>query len=334
MNENISIAAAVYENFDVAVLEFLKARTQKNLSTFCRKVKVLSPEIYKSNKVILTAMNKIVGLNGVMQEEPEKAAFIYDDMLVVVHRATVQPNIVNLTFYGDEEFVNTAARQYNKQATSTVSWYYLNRGGRYDSADIEVVSKQTIHDCYYPFVKPSIEEYYDNYLNSEESILLLMGEAGTGKTTFLRNLITSRKMSVAISYDPRVLLSDNFFVEFMVNSDNNLLVIEDADILLGSREMDGNPEMNKLLNVGDGLIKFPHKKIVFTTNITSTAKIDPALMRPGRCFDVLNFRKLTPDEVKPIAEINGLQIPSGKQAYTLAEVFAQRNNPLIKKIGF
>jgi ATP-dependent 26S proteasome regulatory subunit len=42
--------------------------------------------------------------------------------------------------------------------------------------------------------------------------------------------------------------------------------------------------MSRFLNISDGLIKLPNKKLVFTTNVTNFENIDSALLRPGRCF--------------------------------------------------
>lgn len=38
------------------------------------------------------------------------------------------------------------------------------------------------------------------------------------------------------------------------------------------------------------------RKILFTTNLPNVHDIDPALMRPGRCFATLHTRALTPTE--------------------------------------
>ena len=38
------------------------------------------------------------------------------------------------------------------------------------------------------------------------------------------------------------------------------------------------------------------RKILFTTNLPNVHDIDPALMRPGRCFATLHTRSLTPTE--------------------------------------
>jgi ATP-dependent 26S proteasome regulatory subunit len=83
--------------------------------------------------------------------------------------------------------------------------------------------------------------------------------------------------------------------------------------------------MHKFLNVSDGLISAADKKMVFSTNLPNIQDIDSALMRPGRCFDVVEFRPLTREEAKVVVEEtrNG-KVPEGKSQITLAELFSQQ----------
>jgi len=112
------------------------------------------------------------------------------------------------------------------------------------------------------------------------------------------------------------------------------MVLEDADSFLSSRSKSGNTVMHKFLNVGDGLLSTRGKKIVFSTNLPSTRDIDDALLRVGRCFDVLKFRGLTEQEVKRIA---GADFVSDHYPITLAEVFGGnkgRHYGTDNKVGF
>ena len=84
-----------------------------------------------------------------------------------------------------------------------------------------------------------------------------------------------------------------------------IIVIEDADILLSSRE-NGNIRMNQLLNEVDGLGTSSSRKIIFTTNKTNLEDIDQALLRDGRCFAQINFRKLEPSEAIVARKVAGL----------------------------
>jgi len=112
------------------------------------------------------------------------------------------------------------------------------------------------------------------------------------------------------------------------------MIIEDADTILSSREDDGNKLMSRFLNVSDGLIKLPNKKLVFTTNISDFTKVDPALLRPGRCFGVLHTRLLNLNEAQAAARVANLPIPTEKKEYSLAELFNQGQGGQVRRIGF
>ncbi len=99
------------------------------------------------------------------------------------------------------------------------------------------------------------------------------------------------------------------------------MIIEDADNILSSRERDGNHLMSRFLNVSDGLIKLPNRKLIFTTNIVNPENIDPAILRPGRCFALIQTSELTLVEAQAAARVGGLPIPTEQRRYSLAEIF-------------
>jgi SpoVK/Ycf46/Vps4 family AAA+-type ATPase len=84
-----------------------------------------------------------------------------------------------------------------------------------------------------------------------------------------------------------------------------IIVVEDADMLLAPRSS-GNMIMPQLLNETDGIGSNHTRKIVFTTNLSHTRDIDEALMRAGRCYEVVNCRLLTPKEAVAARWANGL----------------------------
>jgi len=106
-----------------------------------------------------------------------------------------------------------------------------------------------------------------------------------------------------------------------------VLIVEDADVLLSSRERAGNKIISRFLNVSDGLLQFAHKKIIFTTNLNDFSTVDPALLRPGRCFGNIHARSLTHAEATIACAAIGRDMPSeDKQEYTLAELYNSREH--------
>ena len=83
--------------------------------------------------------------------------------------------------------------------------------------------------------------------------------------------------------------------------------------------------MHKFLNVGDGLVTTRNKKMIFSTNLPSINDIDPALVRPGRCYDILHFAELNQDEAEILAKKAGVKIEGERKKWSIADVFFNQN---------
>jgi SpoVK/Ycf46/Vps4 family AAA+-type ATPase len=165
-----------------------------------------------------------------------------------------------------------------------------------------------------------LTDYYDRFVASGSNVLVLIGPPGTGKTSFIRGLLHHTGGEALVSYDTAILESDEIFADFM-SGDETFMVLEDADTFLSSRSKSGNTIMHRFLNLGDGLMSTGRKKIIFSTNLPSVRDIDDALLRPGRCFDVMRFGRLSADEARAIRPDY-----AGTTPLTLAELLGEGGN--------
>lgn len=214
-----------------------------------------------------------------------------------------------------------------------VKWWTTSQHGEVTREIYLPKNEQRVLPEYYPDLADPAK-YISDYLAADESVLLMAGPPGTGKTTLLRHMITEHKLTAHVVYDEKLMQSDNVFSSFLFDEDGDIMIIEDADTILGAREAEGNKLMSRFLNVSDGLIKLPNKKLVFTTNLTDFSKVDQALLRPGRCYGVLHTRPLNLAEAQAAAKVANLPIPMEKREYTIAELFNQGKTAPVRSVGF
>lgn len=253
-------------------------------------------------------------------------------------RFDVNSNTVTVRAYGDADFGDAIVAMVEAHfdiVTSHIEWVY---GADGNSVNVPLNRDRLPVDEMYPFLDgESLGDYYDRYMASSANILLLIGPPGTGKTTFIRGLLAHTNSSAIVSYDSAILEKDGFFARF-IESDDNVMVLEDSDAFLKSRS-DGNTMMHRFLNVGDGLVTTKGKKMIFSTNLPSIRDIDSALVRPGRCFDILEFKPLNFENATALAVKLGCDIPSSGSQFSIAELFNKpniqnKNSVTNKKVGF
>ena len=253
----------------------------------------------------------------------------YDDENAIAGEAI----IVNIEVAGEEQSVNSfigafktdLTKVHEQSRTSLIRWIFDGGHGHRDRT-FQITKEWDIDRDYYPWIDVPLNEYYKAFLESRAQIMVAFGPPGTGKTSFIRDLICEMNMNAFISYDLKVLTSDATFVRYLTDSIFDVIIIEDADDLLTSDRGDHNKIIAKILNISDGLIKLPRKKLIFTTNLPKVEDIDPAIIRPGRCFDVMEFRNLTKPEAQTVATKLGISLPVKKNdsAYSLAELFYEK----------
>jgi energy-coupling factor transporter ATP-binding protein EcfA2 len=265
-----------------------------------------------------------------VQTQSESGYFFDDEALCYMY-FSIHSTHVSISLVGSGEFIVKMHKQFADDfefVTNQIEWIYSSDG---KSIEIPLQHDKMPVAEMYPFLEgQDLGEYYDNFMQSNASILLLIGPPGTGKTTFIRGLLQHTNTSALVSYDANILEKDYVFADF-IEGDKSVLVLEDADMFLKSRK-EGNTMMHKFLNVGDGLVTTRNKKLVFSTNLPSISDIDPALIRPGRCYDILHFGELTQAEAKLLAEKAGVELGEEREKWSIADVFFNENTNKVKNI--
>lgn len=241
-----------------------------------------------------------------------------------------------ITAFGSTEVIKSITSLLDSEFSrqNVVAKWIIDQHGSSVDIPIDLVS---VHKEAYPYIA-DMQKYANDFFNSSANILLMPGEPGTGKTNFIKFLISTRiradrAYNVYLTYSDKIIDNEYFFSQFVEDNSADILLLEDVDTLLAPRS-EGNTAMVKLLNAGDGIISIK-KKIIITTNISNVAEMDEALTRPGRCYDILKFRELSHMEAVHLSQTIGVMMPvEVKENYTLSEIY---NSTAIKHkstIGF
>ncbi len=167
----------------------------------------------------------------------------------------------------------------------------------------------------------------------KKGIALLHGLPGTGKSMYIRYLISLLAENRSVIYLPNQMIScitDPNFIPLMADYANSLIVIEDADEAIKSRKNGGNT-VDKLLNLADGILSdFLGTQIICTFNNDITT-IDDALLRKGRLILKHKFDKLSIEQSQKLSDSLGFENKINREM-TLAEIYNQ-NDKFEEKLG-
>lgn len=187
-----------------------------------------------------------------------------------------------------------------------------------------------------------VYEDIKKFLDSRESgLAILSGLRGTGKTSIIRHLcsVMPKRYLIATNYVANRLAEPEFIV-FLMNNKDSVIILEDCEQILIDRSKNSfGSAISTILNMSDGLLSDVFNiKFICTFNADSNT-IDPALLRPGRCYANYEFKALKADKVKKLGEDLGLEFPN--RDMTLAEIYHFQNTNYdiqepkeSRKIGF
>lgn len=170
------------------------------------------------------------------------------------------------------------------------------------------------------------------------------GEPGCGKTYALRALMRELRDSFSLHYisdTESFFANGEYMLSVMLSEDTDawkLFVLEDAgEFLLPDARQQMGQGLSRLLNASDGLIGQGLKTMFLITTNEPVGKLHPAVSRPGRCSEVIEFDPLSLSEANEWLSRRG-GAERVNEATVLADLFALADDrhvrPTPQPVGF
>lgn len=209
----------------------------------------------------------------------------------------------------------------------------VNNGGNLYLQDFKLVSQPLVLDNYHEHLTSQVEHLCAEITSKNPcgKLTIISGEPGTGKTFLIKGIIEKIPDCVCVFLPANSIESIAspqlipVFFNSVLKDKTTVLILEDADICLATRDGSNTSLVSTLLNATDGLLgDILNLRIIATTNVHK-ADIDPAIVRAGRLCQFMTVGKLSPERCvkvfkrlqpdKPVPEFNSPRV--------LAEIYRE-----------
>ena len=173
----------------------------------------------------------------------------------------------------------------------------------------------------------NLEPLHKDILNNlkkknTKGLYLFHGVPGTGKSTYIRYLIHQLKKKVIFMSPAQAAgLEDSKFSLFLIENKNAVIVIEDAEELVVSRDSKSISGISILLNLSDGLLAESLGIQVIASFNTNITNVDKALLRKGRLTALYEFKELSIIRSAGLMETLGFKNYKITRPMTLADIY-------------
>jgi hypothetical protein len=225
---------------------------------------------------------------------------------------------------------------------STVSVTFAFQGARgpnYREGVFDTLSLGGVRDNYSPVVVSQVERLLDTLREKTHGLVFLGGPTGTGKSYLVRCLLSELRHSrkgLVCSPALDFLRNPGLLLDVASRYRRALVILEDVgEVLEQAAQGTGRlEEVSGLLNLSEGLLSILSDTVLVLSSNVPPDKLNPALLRPGRCLGRLEVGRLEHDHAE-----RWLQRQLPKRSYALAELYALKegvtfSDPSPERTGF
>lgn len=184
----------------------------------------------------------------------------------------------------------------------------------------EISIEDNYNDDFFPIHETIINRLQKK---NDKGLVLLHGKPGTGKTYYLRYLISQlRKDVIFLPPNMAASITDPGLIELLLENKNSIFVVEDAENILIDRNQTGSSAVSALLNLTDGLLSDCMNIQIICSFNTDLSRLDKALLRKGRLIAKYEFNELDVVKAQALSDKLGFKNKIEKPM-TLTDIYNQ-----------
>lgn len=287
------------------LIELNKIQVSKAYSAFCKQYE---KEIKHHHSEVKLKSLKRISKNNSLEEA---FCLLYEDTMVSFVNVEDGFHRINI-WYNKTDFLKiesliTYFFQFSPSKKKKKSKIYLMSRGHFGltakSMNLET-PKLDVESNYNDDFMPVHEKIFTRLnTENEKGLVILHGKPGTGKSSYIRFL--SAKLNKKIIFLPSDIgnqIANPDFMTFLIENQNSILVIEDAEKVIVARENNEHSPVSSLLNLTDGLLADCLNIQVICSFNVDLSQIDKALLRKGRLIARYNFKELDMKKAQALSD--------------------------------